>query len=213
MAIVTAAAPFAAYRGRIERLFFYTDRQGVVHLRPGPQGDDPNTPDQWRARGDLSNAARLWATLTDDERARWVAYGESVGRQGYRAYTGLALKYRRLHPDARPPSEPPSEPFFGDNAGISAAAPEGTHGIVRFAARRANQPGVAVELLVQRLVVRHRTPKPRDWRSHGFVHFTDGDLAADLELPSGAYALAFRYVSVLDGRETPMADLGRATVG
>ena len=28
----------------------------------------------------------------------------------------------------------------------------------------------------------------------------------------GAYALALRYVSVLDGRETPMAQLGRATV-
>ena len=212
MAVVTAAAPFVGYRGKLQNLFFYTDARGVVHMRPAPEGRDGNTPAQQQARRDLPSASRFWAELTDDERARWLEYGESVGRQGYRAFSGLAAKYRRLHPGATPPSGPPTEPFFGDSVGVSAEVPPDARGVVRFEARRPGQEGVVVELLTQRMAARHRTPKPRDWRSHGFVHFAEGDLSADLALPAGAYALAYRYVSLADGRETAMAEVGRVTV-
>lgn len=213
MARATANPLFLAPTGRLGNVILMTGPKGQLILRERIIGRNPKTADQAFVRSNLGFAAKAWGRLSDEERSAFDAYGETVGRDGYRAFTGLASKYRQVHAGVSPPSRPPTEPFFGDSVGVSAAlGPEGS-GTVVFRAKRPCQPGVVVEAIVQPLAVQHRKPKARDWKTKAFVAFSEGSLEFALPLEKGAYALAFRYVNAETGQETERAMLGKVTVG
>lgn len=212
MAIFPAGTLLSGVTGKLGNIVIMTSKNGVMTVRERVTPKNPRTAGQMTARNNMGGVARLWGTLTDEQRADWEAYGLTVGRDGYRVFVGLTAKWRRINGNGAPPALPPTEAFFGDSVGLSVALGPVGSGTIVFATQRPNQPGVKVELMVQRLASQHRKAKPRDWKSYGFVAFAAGSLTYSLALPKGDYAVGYRYVNAVTGQETAMALLGKITV-
>ena len=65
-----------------------------------------------------------------------------------------------------------------------------------------------VELLLQTLKSRNRTPGPKGYRSKAFNAFAAGPgLNFPVPTVAGFYAPAYRFVNTLTGQETPLVAL------
>jgi len=201
-----------AVTGRIGNLVVMANNDGAVIVREYVVPANPRTPSQQKARITLRGVSYLWGELTDEERAAWQAFAQAQGRNGYRAFVGLATKWRTVNGNGMPPALPPTEAFFGDSVGLSVAPGPSGSGSLVVSAQRPNQPGVVVEIKVQRLRATHVGTKPKNWLTKAFVSFEAGTLMHSIDLPNGAYAVGYRYVNAATGQETEMAVLGTLMV-
>ncbi len=80
-------------------------------------------------------------------------------------------------------------------------------------ASQPNAARVATEILIQRLPNVRRKPRVRDYRTAAVVAFEAGSLTADIPLPLGPYAVAYRLVRPESGQMTEPTPLGAVMVG
>jgi hypothetical protein len=212
MAKGRSATLYPAVTGRIGNLVVIANNDGAVIVREYVVPANPRTPSQQKARITLRGVPYLWGELTDEERAAWQAFARAQGRNGYHAFVGLATKWRTVNGNGMPPALPPTEAFFGDSVGLSVAAGPAGSGSIVVTAQRPNQPGVVVEIRLQRLRATHVGTKPKNWVTKAFVSFEAGSLTKTLDLFPGAYAIGYRYVNAETGQETEMAVLGKLFV-
>ena len=86
-------------------------------------------------------------------------------------------------------------------------------GALTLTASQPNAQGVVTEVLTQPLANARRKPRERDWKTAAFVAFAAGSLTRTLALPTGAYAVAYRFVNAATGQATAMAFLGSVALG
>lgn len=129
-------------------------------------------------------------------------------------FRGLAAKYLQVHGGNTVPTEPPVGAFMGEGIVVTAtgssplrpSSPTDPPSGVLFTASAPNSPGMLTELLLQRLPVRHRMPKAREYRTMAFVAFAGEPVV--VPCAAGAYACAVRFVRAATGEATALVSSG-----
>jgi len=110
--------------GHLGTFISYRTRYGQFR-RPYVIPKDPQTPAQLRHRRNMGRAATNWRTLTEIQRAAWMAFASQfesrskLGQSGRLAGYNLYVKINSNLADIGEPPvvEPPSYPEFGENPG------------------------------------------------------------------------------------------------
>ncbi len=202
-------------RGKAGSAVFVRTATGIV-VRPRTVPRNPQTRAQTAVRTNLARAVAAYRALTPAQAAAWSAYaaqqvrtdlrdGTARRQTAYAAFTGLATKFQQVNPGAPIPATPPPFAFIGDPLTLTAT---GGAGHITFTAGGANSPNVKTEPLWQPLKFGHQSPQSRAYRTQAFVAFTGSPLAATLPATPGWYALAYRFVNVQTGQETPIHIIG-----
>lgn len=205
-------------RGAVGNAVFQRCGNGLmVRERVVPR--DAKSPRQMDARARMDEVGGRWADLTDAEFRAWTEFARTGGyAHGWAAFLGLTSKWLIVNPGARwegvaPPRMPPVGPFYGDNVTLSLGEAEpGETGLI-VQASQGNARGVCTEVVVQRLANARRAVRDRDWRSAGFVEFTDAGLRAEVAVAPGAWAVGYRFVLPATGQQTTLTALGAVTRG
>jgi hypothetical protein len=200
--------------GKVGEAVFVRTPYGTV-VRETPRRNDPRTPGQLAARRRIAQAGEAWLRLTPEQVAAWRAYavasGPGASRGGAQAqllFNRLAIKLLQASPEAAIPSLPPATPFPGDGVRFAVS---GRPGGIELRSDRANAPGVATEVLAQRLASPHRRTYPERFRSVSFHMFASGE-ALPIELAPGFWAVASRFVCLATGEATGIVEHGVFTV-
>ena len=214
MAVIDLNVITNGISGRSGSADFANTKNGTV-MRSRPKANNPDTPAQQAVRGKLTDATRLYSTLTDAQLADWRDYAKGNLRpskrakkmravSGINAFTALTTKFLQITPGGEVPLTPPDKPFVGDTVIVTAA---GREGAVVFTANHANGTGVKTELLLQKLVSRARVPSKTGYRSQAFAAFAAGSLSATISARKGWYAPAIRFVNPLTGEDMGLVSL------
>lgn len=210
--------PFAStVRGKTANMVLAQTESGIV-IRDHVIPKNPRTAAQVDLREDFAKATRTWETLSAARVISWNNYGEDQTRRtkagkvrtknGFNVFTGLATKFLQVNPNGNIPLDPPSAPFSGDSVTLTATA--GT-GKITFTADKANAAGVTTEFLFQRLRNLNRRPQSA-YKTLAFNAFTSGSLSKDVTIPTGFYAVGYRFVKTSTGQESLMTRLPLQTV-
>ena len=108
--------------GRLNTFVSYRTRYGQFR-RPYVIPADPRTPAQLRHRGNMGRAAARWRTLTDMQRAAWIAFAgrrhshSQLGQSGPLPGYNLFVEINTNLADIYEPQvvDPPAEPGFSAN--------------------------------------------------------------------------------------------------
>ena len=168
----------------------------------------------------LRVANRLWRDLDAVQAEAWHAYARSlIARdpetgllatpKAVNLFVGLTVKVLQVHGGFDAPIDPPTGVFLGDVVGLTAFA-DGAD--IVFTADRANRDGVLTELLTQRLNGPNNAPRPRSYKSQGFVAFPGLGSESRVTLRPGTFYCAYRFVEAASGRTGAMVPIGRVTV-
>lgn len=205
--------------GKAGTVVFVKGRDGT-YVRPRIKPANPNTPAQEAVRNNLRRAAIAYRTMTPTQVAAWKNYalsqhvdnpqvGHNPNKTAINAFVELAAKFLQVNPTGTIPLTPPTSSFAGDNLAITASAGVGK---VTFATLTPNSANTKTELMLQKLTSPNRTPQPHKYVSKGFVAFASGSLSADVNVPAGYYAAAYRYVNTVTGQMTDITPLNVNTV-
>jgi len=209
MAKVAYGADVSNIRGKVGNDVFSRARNGpTLRIRASPK--NPRTTAQNNARANLTRAAETYRNLTAAQAAIWIAYGLTITKKnpvsgtsyhptGIDAFVALAAKFLQVNPGGVLPLIPPVNAFPGDAIAVTAA---GAAGQVTFTASAANAANVKTELLLQPLRSRNRAPSAIGYRTKAFVAFAAGALTANVAVPAGLYAPAYRFVNTQTGQQT-----------
>jgi hypothetical protein len=219
MAHVNFSPAVDEIRGKAGTDVFMKSKTGPI-LRKRVQGSNPRTAAQNAVRGNLARATVTFKNLTPAQAAPWAGYALTVTRhhpvtgRAYHpspiaAFSALAAKYLQINPAGAIPLTPPAAAFAGDGITVTAT---GAAGQVTFTASGANTANVRTELLLQALPSRKRTPLPHGYRTKTFAAFAAGALSANVAVPAGFYAPAYRFVNVQTGQETLLITLSAVQV-
>lgn len=220
MAKIAYGATVSNVRGKIGVTVYSAGRSGAT-ARIRKSGSNPRTTAQQDVRRYFTTASETFKTMTSAQVADWDAYAQSltlhnpVSGEAYHpaainTFVALGSKFLQINPTGTLPMNPPTAPFRGDTITVTA---ENTADGITFTASGANALHVKTELLVQKLASPNRTPTNDAYRSQGFVAFASGSLTFALNLPGGAYGVAYRFVNALTGQETLLQVLPVIVVG
>jgi hypothetical protein len=214
MAKVAYGANVSNIRGKVGTDVFTRARNGpTMRIRARPK--NPRTTAQTGARANLTRAAETYRGMTPAQAASWTAYGLTITKKnpvsgtsynptGIDAFVALASKFLQINPGGVIPLTPPGSAFAGDAIAVTAA---GAAGQVTFTASGANGASVKTELLLQPLRSRNRTASGINYRTKAFVAFAPGALTANVAVPAGVYAPAYRFVNTQTGQQTALIAL------
>lgn len=183
---------------------------------------NPKTGAQRTVRGNLRSASKAYKNMSTSQAAEWQAYGETIIRHnpltggtytsaGINAFVELATKFLQLNPTGTIPMTPPTTEFVGDTITVSAESE--TPGQIEFTATAPNASGVTTELLIQQLPSQNREPNPNGYKHAGWKAFASGGLTTTVNVTSGYYAVAYRFVKTATGQATDLIEIPLVTVG
>jgi hypothetical protein len=212
--IAAPAVSFADLRGKAGSVVVAKGRTGLV-VKPRTTSPDPKSPAQVRMRQNMTRAVAAFNNLSPEEMESWRTYAATIAKvnpvSGERyhptvvnAFTALAIKLLQINPDADLPSLPPASAFAPDLLHIAVTAAPGE---VTFKAAAPTPENISVELLLQHLPTRHRSPQQGRYRTQAFVTFAPDSLQATVPTPPGYYAAAYRLVHTATGQESPLTPL------
>lgn len=209
---------FADYlSGKSGNTVFVRTKSGTVvrdHVIP----TNPNTGAQEFVRGNLRNASQTFRGMTTNQVKTWNQYasnfrtrsrgGRLKAKNGINVFCALAAKFLQVNPGGTIPLTPPTTVFLGDNITLSVTAGTGT---LTFTPSGNNSANVKTEILLQPLASANRKPQKGAYRSQGF--YTMNPLSPTvINVPSGHYAVAYRFVKTTTGQDTPLVYLPVQTV-
>lgn len=219
MALFKMGAFADSLRGKSGNTVFKKTKSGIV-VTDWVIPTNPDTLAQRTIRNDFTRATQTFATLTSSQVAAWKVYaskftmrtkaGKLRQKNAINVFASLATKYLQVNPTGTIPVNPPTSAFSGDNITVSASS--GSAGTITFTASAANSLGVKTELLLQPLADDNRKPQPGAYRTEQFVAFAVGSLTANVSVPSGYYAAAYRFVKTSTGQATKLTPLPVTTV-
>ena len=117
----------------------------------------------------------------------------------------LFAKFQQARPGVVFPSNPPATSFGGDTVTFSV---DTTDEKLQLVVSKANAANVTTEIILQPLVNARRKPQKSGYSTYGFHAFATNALTLQLMVPSGAYAVAVRFVSLTTGQELARVPLG-----
>ena len=219
MATINLGAFVRSIRGKAGNTVFSQTKRGTV-ARDRVLPTAPASAAQIAIRNNMRKDGAAWKLLTPAQVAAWNAYaatttkkgrksGKSYVPSGYNVYTGLTTKFYQINPAGTAPVAPPTAAFAGDVITVTATA--GT-GQVTFTASAANATNVKTELLVQTLKGKNRKAGAKGYASKAFVAFAAGSLSSVVSIPTGYYAVGYRFVNTLTGQETAITPIATVTV-
>lgn len=188
----------------------YLKGKGRVRSRRYVPPRDPRTTKQQTKRSCFAQTVQAWAALTDTQRLAWNDYGATRARTapawaepntqtGRGAFMTLSLKRLHAQPDADLLTGPPAGPFAGDTITVTAHAGAGE---IEWRASGPNAPGVATELLVQKMRRIGGQPCLEKYHAPAVIPFTEECLAATTPLLPGLWACAVRFICMDTGQTT-----------
>lgn len=196
-------------RGNMNGVVVTKTRTGLA-VRGMPKYKYPKLPAVMEGADRLKAVSAVWSGMNLDQSQAWRRYAESLTKRNpitletyaptaKNAYVGLATKFLQINPTGEIPVWPPAADFLGDDLEIDLTVPG--PGEVVFTASAANSPGVAVEIMMQKLLNVHRSPT-KFYKSVLFHTFVEGSLDLTLPLTPGYYAFAWRFVNMATGQMT-----------
>lgn len=220
MAKLRQGAGFGPLSGTLGNAVFANTAQGTI-VRSSPMSFTKATPARMRVNGNLARANVLWRGLTTEQAAKWQDYAATLASRdpatglmqspkAVNVFVGLATKYLQVHGGFEAPADPPEGYFLGDVVAVSLSA--SAQELV-FTVSTANREGVSTELLAQWVPGPHNAPRPRSYKSLGFVAFSGSGATFTAPVRAGTWLCAFRFVEMATGRTTDLLELGRVTVG
>lgn len=201
--------------GKVGNAVFVKSKEGpVVRVRTSPT--NPKTTAQVAARARLSTVSKIFKGFNATQEAAWDNYASTLTHKdsitskrftptAITAFTALGTKFLQVNPTGTVPTTPPTSSYSGDIITLTALASTGK---ITFTASAANALPNKTELLLQPLKSRNRNPQKGAYRSQAFVAFTAGSLSADVVVPPGYYAAAYRFVNLMTGQETALVPIG-----
>lgn len=219
MATLTTGAGFGPMSGRLGNVVLANTADGVI-MRGRPDRFDSSSPAQSQIERYMTLANQFWRKLTTPQFEAWQAYARSLGTRdpataqvrapkAVNVFTGLTIKYLQLHGGFTAPLDPPEGVFLGD---VVKVAVTGSGASLLFTPNQANQPGVVTELLAQTVRSPHNMPRPRSYKSLGFVEFVEPLTPFEAQGWPDTWVCAYRFVESSSGRATGLIDAGRVTI-
>lgn len=219
MALFKMGAFADTIRGKSGNTVFKKTKSGIV-VTDLVIPTNPDTLKQRTIRNDFTRSTQTFATLTTSQLNAWKVYaskftmrtkgGKLRKKTAVNVFAGLATKYLQVNPGGTIPTNPPATAFTGDAITVSASS--GSAGTLTFTASGANSLGVKTELLLQPLADENRTPQTGAYRTQQFVAFASGSLTANISVPAGYYAAAYRFVKTSTGQATQLVPIPVVTV-
>lgn len=174
--------------------------------------------DRMRAANEAWNAVdarqfRDWKRYADTIKLTHPATGKVYHPTAKNAFVSNALKLLQIDPCAELPLDPPAVSFSGDSIDVSVCdASQDFFGCdsastISLCSSGPNQPNTVTEVLVQKLKNCRRTPT-KQYRSMGFIQFTEDCLSHEIPLEPGIYSCAYRFVNRTTGQSTKKVVLG-----
>ena len=217
MAIVKFNAAIEEFRGKSGGGNYARTPYGI-EFKNNPTFTKPATAAQVAQRERVTRAGHAFRVLNATQNKAWQNWaatyyvksksGELVHPSAYAAFSGLYTKFIQVTPTGTL-TAPPSGPFAGDSITVTAAASSGR---IIFTASGKNAEAVTTEFLLQPLANQFRKPQSGKYASRGFFAFPEGTLSSALEVPKGAYAVAYRFVNSATGQEVNKVTLGTVVV-
>ena len=183
---------------------------------------NPETDDQLSVRGNLKALGAAFRTLDQAGRDAWESFGGSTRKTnvvngttysstGYAAFVALNGVKLRTSATAQPILLPPTAAFVSPNIGLSLDVSSGQIDVIGTAS---TPSGCLLEVRTARMTnVTNKTPKS-GYVSAGFFSLTSANgNTASITMPNGAFALQYRWVSLVDGQTSRYRSLGKVTVG
>ncbi|MCW5947497.1 MAG: hypothetical protein KIT74_10770 [Fimbriimonadales bacterium] len=209
---------FADYlSGKSGNTVFARTKSGTV-VRDRVIPTNPNTGAQQFVRGNMTDASQTFRGMTALQVQAWNQYGKTQKtrsrggklrtKNGINAFCALATKFLQVNPSGAIPLNPPTAPFHGDNLTLTATAGTGN---IQFSASADNSANVKTEILLQTLASPNRKPQKGAYKSFGFYSVST-EQATTINVPTGYYAAAYRFVNTLTGQDTPLVYLPVQTV-
>lgn len=207
-------------RGKAGNVVFQGSRDGLV-VRPRVKGTNPDTPAQQTVRDNFSTAGSFWRSFTPTQIQAWRNYAANITKHNsvtgkayhptpFAAFVGLASKFLQVNPGGTVPTEPPANHFDGDDLTWTVTPAAGK---ITFTPSAANSTNCTTEFLLQPLANANRKPSKKAYKSYGFHHFAS-TTAWDVNVGSGTYSVAIRYVDSTTGQETSpeYLEIGQVTI-
>lgn len=207
-------------RGNMNGVVVTKTRAGLA-VRGMPKYKYPKLPSVMQGADRLKAVSAVWSGMSLDQSQAWRRYAESLTKRNpitletyaptaKNAFIGLATKFLQINPGGEVPVWPPAADFLGDDLALTildSSMVDGSikrkdeEGGVTFRASSPNTPGVAVEILMQKLLNVHRSPT-KFYKSVLFHTFAAGSLDLTLPLDPGYYAFGWRFVNMETGQMT-----------
>ncbi len=214
MANIAYSAIVNEIRGKMGTDVFSRARSGPT-ARVKSSVSNPKTGPQRDVRSYLGKAAKTYKAMDAQTAASWVSYGETQIRHnpltgetytlsGVCAFIELAAKYLQINPAGSIPTTPPANVFTGDALTFTVNPDDPGYNVT---ASGPNSTGTATEILYQKLNSGNCEPNPEGYTHYDFVTFAAGMLTTNVALPTGVYALAYRYVNKTTGQATDVREL------
>lgn len=170
----------------------------------------------------VANAA--WNLVNAQQFKDWKRYAETIDLihpktgavyhpTAKNAFVSHALKLLQIDSQTEVPLDPPSVSFSGDSIEVTVCdSSQDFFGCdsaetISLCASGPNQSSVVTEILVQKLKNCRRTPT-QQYRSVGFIQFSDNCLTYEIPLEPGLYSCAYRFVQRFTGQSTRKVVLG-----
>ena len=196
-------------RGNMNGVVVTKTRAGLA-VRGMPKYKYPKLPAVMEGADRLKAVSAVWSAMTLDQSQAWRRYADSLTKRNpitletyaptaKNAFVGLATKFLQANPTGEIPVWPPAADFLGDDLSLEMLDSSG--GEIVFHASSPNTPGVAVEIMMQKLLNVHRSPT-KFYKSVLFHTFTPGSLDLTLPLDPGYYAFGWRFVNMETGQMT-----------
>ena len=219
MAILKLGAFTKSLRGKAGNTAFLETKLGTQARDVTYPTGEP-TPAQQRVWLNMKQDGAAWQALSVENAEKWRAFasnltlkakkaGKPFVPNGYQIFTAYTTKWLQIHGSGQPPVSPPTGEFGGDTLPVRAVA---VTGAIVWEADEANLPGVATEMLLQKVKGKHRKAGSSGYVSQGFVTFTSSVSEKTVTVPAGYYAAAYRFVEPATGRETGIVPIGMLTV-
>ena len=196
------------------------DEDGYVGLRPRVTPSNPRTQPQQKVRGAQTESSQAWEGLTEAQCKAWRDLAKTlpqfsnktglpIKKQGFNVFCSYYDRFRLVNPVGVFPGDPPTARMIPENLGcVLSVAP----GQIVLSVLSTNSTGHVTEILLQKLAGKNRLPQETAYRTNQYHSFVDKETPLRIPVLPGAYAVATRIVSKVDGRAGMLHPLGVVSV-